>query len=212
MLNAAFTQQLSLADEGYESGSNNDLLTPLWKTPHIHHVSSMEHTSFNPAHTMPCCPADTPHYYTQPASPRPVHHHLMFLSDSSESDQDPDSSSDSDQDSDTSPDNSSDEEEDFQMVPIDDEHWTTEMVPERMFCIHENGLPNNVCQYPCPYGNNNDTVSYMDSLELSDISDYEDYMMTTSDDKGVTWIGRSTLLNSGLLEHLFNMLITICSA
>ena len=28
-LNAAFTQQLSLADEGYESGSNNDLPTPL---------------------------------------------------------------------------------------------------------------------------------------------------------------------------------------
>ena len=28
-LNAAFTQQLSLADEGYESGSNTDLLTPL---------------------------------------------------------------------------------------------------------------------------------------------------------------------------------------
>ena len=28
-LNAAFTQQLSLADEGYESGSNTDLRTPL---------------------------------------------------------------------------------------------------------------------------------------------------------------------------------------
>ena len=28
-LNTAFTQQLSLADGGYESGSNNDLPTPL---------------------------------------------------------------------------------------------------------------------------------------------------------------------------------------
>ena len=57
-LNAAFTQQLSLADEGYESGSNTaDLPTPLWKTPHIHHVSSMEHASFNPAHTTPCSTA-----------------------------------------------------------------------------------------------------------------------------------------------------------
>ena len=38
-LNAAFTQQLSLADEGYKSGSNTaDLCTPLWKTPHIHHI------------------------------------------------------------------------------------------------------------------------------------------------------------------------------
>ena len=101
----------------------------------------------------------------------------MFLSDSSESDQDPDSSSGS------SPDSSSDEEEDFPTVPIDDEHWTTEMVPERTFCIHEDGLPNNVCQYPCPYGNNNNYVSYMDSLEISDISNYKDYMMTTSNDE-----------------------------
>ena len=53
-LNAAFTQQLSLADEGYKSGSNSaDLPTPLWKTPCIHHVSSMEHASFNPVHTTP---------------------------------------------------------------------------------------------------------------------------------------------------------------
>ena len=58
----------------------------------------------------------------------------------------------------------------------------TDIVPERTFCIHENGLPNNVCQYPYPYGNS-DTVSYMDSLDLSDVSDYEDYMMTTSDDE-----------------------------
>ena len=210
-LNAAFTQQLSVADEGYESGSNNDLPTPLCKTPHIHHISSMEHASFNPAHTMQCHPANTPHYDTQPTSPRPVCCHLTFLSDSSESDQDPDSSSDNDQDPDSSPDSSSDndqdpdsspdsssdndqdpdcspdsssdEEEDFQTVLIDDEHWTTEMVPEGTFCIHENGLPHNVCQYPCPYGNNSDSVSYMDSLELSDISNYKDYMMTTSDDE-----------------------------
>ena len=40
-LNAAFTQQLSLADEGYESCSNNDLPTPLQKntthTPCLQH-------------------------------------------------------------------------------------------------------------------------------------------------------------------------------
>ena len=172
-LNAAFTQQLSLADEGYKSGSNNDLPTPLCKTPCIHHVSSLEHASFDPTHTTPCCTADPPHYNTLLTLPRPVHCCLMFLSDSSESDQDPDSSSDNDQD----PGSSSDEKEDFQTVHIDDDHWTAEMVPERTFCIHETGLPNNVCQYPCPYGNNNDSISYMDSL------DYEDYMLTTSDDK-----------------------------
>ena len=34
---------------------------------------------------------------------------------------------------------SSNEDEDFQIIPMDDEHWTTEMVPERTFCIHETG-------------------------------------------------------------------------
>ena len=72
-LKAAFDQQLSLADEGYESGSDIvDLPTQLRKTPRIHHVSSMEHTSF-----------------------------------------------------------------DFQMVPLNDEHWTFKEIPERTLCIHE---------------------------------------------------------------------------
>ena len=53
-LNAAFNQQLLLVDEGYESGSDTiDLPTPLQKTPHIHHISNMEHTSFNPVLTTP---------------------------------------------------------------------------------------------------------------------------------------------------------------
>ena len=61
-LNAAFTQQLSLADEGYESGSDTvDLPTPLRKTSHIHHVSSMEHASFDPEHTMPCSTVNITH-------------------------------------------------------------------------------------------------------------------------------------------------------
>ena len=77
---------------------------------------------------------------------------------------------------------SSSEDEDFQTVPMDDEHWTTEMVPERTFCIHENGLPNNVCSYACPYGYNG-TPSYIDSLDLSDISNLEDHFLTTSDDE-----------------------------
>ena len=103
--------------------------------------------------------------------------HPSFTSDSSEDDQAPDNI----------PVHSDEEEEDFQTVPLDDEHWMAEIVPERTFCIHKNGLPNNVCQCPCPYGNS-DTVSYMDSLDLSDISDYEDYMMTTSDDEDLPGI------------------------
>ena len=72
-LNAAFDQQLSLADEGYESGSDTiDLSTPLRKTPCIHHVSSMNHASFDQAPTTPCSKPQTP--------PRPVCRCLSFSS------------------------------------------------------------------------------------------------------------------------------------
>ena len=68
-----FFQQLLLADEGYLSGSDTiDLPTPLRKIPCIHHVSSMEHTSFNPVPTTPCSTPQTP--------PRPVCRHLSFSS------------------------------------------------------------------------------------------------------------------------------------
>ena len=80
-LNSAFTPQLSLADEGYESGSNEDIPTPLHKTTCIHHVSSMEHASFDPTHTTPCCPANTPCYDTQHSPLRPVCCCLSFSSD-----------------------------------------------------------------------------------------------------------------------------------
>ena len=94
-LNAAFTQQLSLADEGYESGLNSaDLPTPLQKNPHIHHVSSMEHASFDPAHTTPHSIATITDCSSAHAPPRPVCCHLSFTSDSSEGDQDPDSTPD----------------------------------------------------------------------------------------------------------------------
>ena len=162
-LNAAFDQQLSLADEGYKSGSDTiDLPTPLRKTPCIHHVSSIEHTSFDPTPTTPCSTPQTP--------PRPVHRHLSFSSaDSYTLDSTPECSE-----------SSEDEEKDFQMVPLDDEHWTSKEAPERTLCIHEHGLPHGLYPYPCPYMNYQ-MPSYMDSLDLSDISDYEEYMVTSSD-------------------------------
>ena len=171
-LNAAFSQQLSLADEGYESGSDTcDLPTPLWKTPHIHHVSSKEHASFNPVSTTPHSTVTIPPHSTPQTPPRPVCRHLSFCSDN-------------DPDPENAPvySHSSNDEEDFQTVPLDDKHWTSEETPERTFCIHKHGLPLNLCQYPCPYGSNN-TVSYMDSLDLSDISDHKDYMVTSNDEE-----------------------------
>ena len=118
-LNTASDQQLSLADE---SGSGIiNLPTPLRKTPCIHHISSMEHASFTPVSTTPCNTPQTP--------PTPVCRCLSFSSVNSST---PDSipvCSDSSED------------EDFQMVPLDDEHWTSEETPERTLCIHEHGLP-----------------------------------------------------------------------
>ena len=146
----------------------------------------MEHASFDPAQTTPCHPADTPCYNTQQSPHRPVHHCLSFSSDQDHNTS-PGCMDTSDSSRDATPEPSDDEEssnedEDFQTVPMDDEHWTTEMVPVRTFCIHENGLPNDMCSYPCPYGTNG-TASYIDSLDLSDISDLEDHFLTTSDDE-----------------------------
>ena len=131
----------------------------------------MEHTSFNlvtmtPHSTVTTTPCSTPQ-----TPPRPVNRCLSF-------------SSDDDHTPDSTPvcSDSSDEEEDFQTVLLDDEHWTSEETPERTFCIHENGLLHNLYQYPCFYGNCN-SISYMDSLDLSDILDYEDYMVISSDEE-----------------------------
>ena len=143
----------------------------------------MEHASFDPAPTTLCSTPQTP--------PRPVCKCLSFSSaDSYTPDSTPECSE-----------GLEDEEEDFQMVPLDDEHWTSEETPERTLCIHEHGLPHGLCPYPCPYVNYQ-MPSYMDSLDLSDISDYEDYMVTSSD-KRDTRNGRNAILiqDSGLIEH-----------
>ena len=60
-LNATFDQQLSLADEGYESILDIiDLPTLLRKTQRIHHVSSIEHASFSPEPVTPQNMPQTP--------------------------------------------------------------------------------------------------------------------------------------------------------
>ena len=52
-LNAAFESKLALENEGYQSGSENfNIPTPLRRYSKIHHVSSDENISFDPA--IPC--------------------------------------------------------------------------------------------------------------------------------------------------------------
>ena len=74
-----------------------------------------------------------------------------------------------------------DEEEDFQTIPLDNEHWTTEEIPDRPFCIHKPSLPYGLCPYPCPYADHQ-TPPYFETMDLSDISKFEDLMTTFSDE------------------------------
>ena len=114
-LNAAFMQQLSSQDEGYKSGSNEDVPTPLCTTPRIQHVSSLEHASFKPAHStlhrpVTCTPTQSPG--------KPVRCCLSFNNDSMDT---PNSSSSNS----PVPSDLEDEEEDFQTVPLNDDFWST---------------------------------------------------------------------------------------
>ena len=71
-------------------------------------------------------------------------------------------------------------EEDFQTVPLEEEHWNIEEIPDRHLCIHEHSLPHGLCPYPCPYVNYQ--TSYYNTLDLSDISKFEDIMTTSSNE------------------------------
>ena len=198
-LNAASESKLALEDEGYDSGSKNfNIPTPLRRTSKIHHISSEEHASFDPDPVMPhstgireshcrlVCRCltfspsredddDIPMKKTpSPNSTLPVQYHTdtfqhspakctlnMYVTLEPEEE---------------------DMEEDFQTVPINDEHWDMEEIPDRLLFIHEHPLPHGLCPYPCPYVNYQ-TSSYYDTLDLSDISEFEDIMTTTSNEE-----------------------------
>ena len=113
---------------------------PLCTTPCIQHVCSLEHASFKPAHSTPhrpvtCTPTHSP--------AKPVRCCLSFNNDSMDT---PDRSSTSSPE----PSDLEEEEEGFQTLPLDDEFWSTEIVPEWTLCIHKNGLPNSVYPDPLP--------------------------------------------------------------
>ena len=170
-LNAAFDQPLSLADEDYESGSDTiNLPTSIRKMPGIHHVSSIEHASFDPEPLTPWNTSQTPPWLVcrwlslssrdddntlgdTPPTPRATPASTPeYLEDEEEEEE---------------------EEEDFKMVPLDNDHWTTEEITDRTLCIHEHALPHGLCPYPYPY---------IDSLDLSDISDSNGIMIMSSND------------------------------
>ena len=73
------------------------------------------------------------------------------------------------------------EEEIVQTVPLNDEHWDMEEIPNRHVCIHEHSLPHGLCPYLCPYSDYQ-ASSYYNTLDLSNISEFEDLMTTSSDE------------------------------
>ena len=72
-------------------------------------------------------------------------------------------------------------EEGFQTVTLDDNHWTTEEIPDRHLCIHKHSVPHSLCPYPFPCMDYTSTL-YHNTLDLSDISEFEDLMTTSSDE------------------------------
>ena len=73
------------------------------------------------------------------------------------------------------------EEEDFQTVSLEDDHWTMEEILDRHLCIHEHSGPHELCPYPCPYLDYTSS-SYYNTLDLGNISEFEDLMTTSSDE------------------------------
>ena len=80
-LNATFQSKLALEDEGYESSSENfNIPIPLRRTSKIHHVSSVENASFDPAPVTPYS------IETRQSHHKPVHIHLTHSSSEDDDD------------------------------------------------------------------------------------------------------------------------------
>ena len=192
-LNATFEQKLALEDEGYESSSENfNIAPPLRRTSKIHQVSSVENASFDPVLVTPC--------NTRQFCLRPVCRRLTYNpSDDDDTSEDevslpcsmpqvqyptPNTRSSTSKHTIAAYEHLEDEagkEDDFQTIPLDNEHWKTEAISDRPLCIHEHSLPHGLCLYPCPYADSQ-TPPYFETMDISDISEFEDLMTTSSDE------------------------------
>ena len=140
--------------------------------PKIHLVSSIENASFNPNLV-------TPHSMVQ-SHLRPVCRWLTYSSSDDSDTSEEESLTAPRPTPDTKVHLEEDDKEDFHTIPLDDKHWTTEEVSDRTLFIYEHALPHGLCPYLWPYMNYL-LPSYTDTMDLSDISDFEDIMITSSD-------------------------------
>ena len=82
----------------------------------------------------------------------------------------------------SSADEDKEEEEHFPTAPLNDDVWMEEPVPDRHLCIHEDSQ-HDLCLYPCPYSLEQLHLNYAPQyMDLSDISDFQDVIPTTSDE------------------------------
>ena len=219
MLNATFGSKLASEDEGYKIGSENfNMPNPLQKTSRIHHISSIKNDSFDPVPVTPCSTRDlwlwpvcrrltysssddddnTEEEVSSPYTTPQAQHHAP----------DPhEPSSKHNLDAHIHLEEEGDVEEDFQTVLLDDEHWTTKEILDRPLCIHEHSLPHGLCPYPCSYANYQ-TPSYYKTMDLSDISEFED-LMTTSSDEDIPALEDSTYWKDSGLNWTFIYIDTI---
>ena len=202
-LNDTFERELAQEDEGYASGSDGlSIPTPLRRASRIYHISTNKSISFNPTtplttaachsnHSSMCCHlmfsssdevsaspvSSLPHSITEP--PSLVQHSLDY--------QHP-SLTDTDNAFQNIATNDKDEEH-FPTVTLDGDLCLEDPVPDRHLCIHEHLQPHFLCSYPCPYGLDPLPYTpiyapalYCETLDLSDFSDFQDVMTTTSDE------------------------------
>ena len=171
--------------------------TPLWRAPHLYHISASENLSFNPATPLTTVHPHWTHLPQWHKSHSSEYCYLMFSNDKSPS-------------TDSSPLHGRAElsshvqqhmvyhhtddafqgatkEEDFPTAPWNEDIWLEEPVPVRHLCIIEQSQQDFLCSYPCPCSLNlppltpEDTpVSYHEMMDLDDISDFQDVMTTTS--------------------------------
>ena len=142
--------------------------------PRTHHVSSIKHASFNPD---PVTPQNT-----LQAPPTPVHRQLLFSSSDDNNTLGVTPSTPRSTSENIQVNLEDDEEEEyFQMVPLNDDHWISKEIPDRTLCIHEHVLLHGLWLYPCPYASYQ-TPLYVNSLDLSDISDFKDIMIISSNE------------------------------
>ena len=80
-------------------------------------------------------------------------------------------------------------EENFSTAPLDDDIWLEDAVPDRPLCIHEQTQAHYQCSCPCQYSLDlphlapeDAPAPYYEIMDLSDISDFQDVMTTTSEE------------------------------